>query len=152
MSTVLVTGGCGFIASHFVRLVLETRQWRVVNLDKLTYAGNPENLADVEGHANYGFVKGDIADRLLVNKVFEERKPWAVVNFAAETHVDRSILDASHFVETNLVGVQVLLEGARRHGGSRTVEYAAGKVCIAPDTIRPVAVQMMGLGFARRVH
>lgn len=113
MTTILVTGGCGFIGSHFVRLLLQQTAWRVVNLDKLTYAGNRENLSGVEEGSRYRFVQGDIADRILVDTLLHEERPSAVVNFAAESHVDRSILDASPFLQTNLIGVQVLLEATR---------------------------------------
>ncbi|MDH3445619.1 MAG: GDP-mannose 4,6-dehydratase, partial [Deltaproteobacteria bacterium] len=101
MNTLLVTGGCGFIGSQFVKLVLRERQrYRVINLDLLTYAGNPENLAEEERtrdeHA-YRFIRGDISDAVLVQNLFREEKIDAVVNFAAETHVDRSLLDSAPF-------------------------------------------------------
>ncbi len=112
MRSVLVTGGCGFIGSNFIRLLCTQPDWRVVNLDKLTYAGNLENLADVSKE-RLRLVRGDIRDRALVEKILLDEKPWAIVNFAAESHVDRSILDASPFVETNIAGVQVLLDAAR---------------------------------------
>jgi dTDP-glucose 4,6-dehydratase len=118
METLLVTGGAGFIGCNFVRLVLsEEDDTRVVVLDKLTYAGSLENLADVLGHPRFVFVQGDIADRVEVRKVFAEHRPTAVVNFAAESHVDRSIEDASAFIQTNIVGAFELLEAARRHAG-----------------------------------
>jgi len=111
----LVTGGAGFIGSNFVRYVLRQHpDWEVTNLDKLTYAGNLENLKGVEGNAGYHFVRGDIADRELVDKLLAQGFD-AVVNFAAESHVDRSILDSSLFIKTNVQGTQVLLEGARQH-------------------------------------
>ncbi|HET9786115.1 MAG TPA: GDP-mannose 4,6-dehydratase, partial [Pyrinomonadaceae bacterium] len=94
MRTILVTGGCGFIGSNFVRLLGAQGGFRVINFDKLTYAGNLENVADVAGE-RHRFVKGDICDRLLLDRLLDEEKPWAIVNFAAESHVDRSILDAS---------------------------------------------------------
>lgn len=128
MKTVLVTGGCGFIGSHFIRMLLGQKEWRVVNLDKLTYAGNLENLADIERGASYRFVKGDIADRTLVDKLFHEEKPWAVVNFAAESHVDRSILDPSPFLHTNVIGVQVLLQASQRHGVERFMQISTDEV------------------------
>ncbi len=114
MKTVLVTGGCGFIGSNFVRLLCASGDWRVVSLDKLTYAGNLENLSGIV-QERHRFVKGDIADRSLVDRLLEEEKPWAIVNFAAESHVDRSILDSSPFLQTNIAGVQTLLESVRRH-------------------------------------
>lgn len=137
MKTIMVTGGCGFIGSHFVRLVLQKKEWRVVNLDKLTYAGNPENLADVQDKASYRLVKGDISERQLVNGLFEEEQPWAVVNFAAESHVDRSILDPGPFLETNVVGAQVLLEAARRHGVERFLQVSTDEVYGDADGKRP---------------
>ena len=119
MKTVLVTGGAGFIGSNFIRYLFGKARFggRVVNLDKLTYAGNPENLAGIEDAAgrNYVFVKGDIRDFALLDKVFLRYSPDAVVNFAAESHVDRSIFGPKDFVETNVNGTFALLETARRH-------------------------------------
>jgi len=123
-----VTGGCGFIGSHFVRLILARTDWRVVNLDKLTYAGSEERLTDAQANPRYHFVRGDIADRELVDRVFREEHPWGVVNFAAESHVDRSILDASPFLQTNIIGVQALLEAARAHGVERFVQISTDEV------------------------
>ncbi len=128
MKTILVTGGCGFIGSHFVRLLLRRTAWRVVNLDTLTYAGNLENLEDVEEGTRYRFVKGDIADRALVDALFQEENPSAVVNFAAESHVDRSILDASPFLQTNVIGSQVLMEKCRYHSVERFVQVSTDEV------------------------
>ncbi|HEX3036230.1 MAG TPA: dTDP-glucose 4,6-dehydratase [Thermodesulfobacteriota bacterium] len=128
MKTVLVTGGCGFIGSHFTRLLIRRTSWRVVNLDKLTYAGNLESLKDIEESSRYRFVRGDIADRVLVNRLLGEEKPWAVVNFAAETHVDRSILDSTPFLETNVIGVQVLLEASRHYGVERFLQISTDEV------------------------
>ena len=114
METLLVTGGAGFIGSNFVRLVLATSDRPVVILDKLTYAGNLDNLADLLGDPRLSFVQEDIADREAVRDVFAEHRPGAVVNFAAESHVDRSIDDPSAFVTTNVLGTFELLEAARR--------------------------------------
>jgi dTDP-glucose 4,6-dehydratase len=115
MKNVLVTGGCGFIGSNFVRLVLEkVPGCRVVNLDKLTYAGNPANLAEIESEPNYRFVRGDICDSSLVEEIFEAEKIDTVVHFAAESHVDRSIAGPGEFVRTNIVGTFTLLETARK--------------------------------------
>ena len=99
MKTILITGGCGFIGSHFIRRLQEEGGWRIINIDKLTYAGNLENLKDLQEGPGYRFVKGDIGNPALVNEVFLQEKPGAVVNFAAESHVDRSILDASPFIQ-----------------------------------------------------
>ena len=110
----LVTGGAGFIGSNFIRLMLTRRKdVEIVNLDKLTYAGNPENLSDIAEQPGYSFVHGDIADSALVGKKLAEGFD-AVVNFAAETHVDRSIEDAAPFLRTNILGTHALLEAARR--------------------------------------
>ena len=129
MFTILVTGGAGFIGSHFVRYLLRTQeQVRVVNLDKLTYAGNLANLKDVADHPRYRFVRGDIADDGQVRPVFENDSIDAVVNFAAETHVDRSIEDASPFLRTNVAGTQCLLENARRSRVSRFVQISTDEV------------------------
>jgi dTDP-glucose 4,6-dehydratase len=111
--TQLVTGGAGFIGSNYVAWVLSRTDDRVVVLDKLTYAGNLANLDRFRQHSGFRFVQGDIADRTLVARLLEEERPQAVLNFAAETHVDRSIDDPSAFVETNVVGVFHLLEACR---------------------------------------
>jgi dTDP-glucose 4,6-dehydratase len=115
MRTVLVTGGAGFIGCNFVRLLLGETELRVVVLDKLTYAGHRESLAEVASHPRYRFVHGDIADRELVRALFAEEGIDAVVNFAAESHVDRSIESPGEFVHTNVVGAFELLEAARAH-------------------------------------
>ena len=117
MRTVLVTGGAGFIGSNFVRHALARTEAKVVVLDALTYAGNLESLADVGSHPRYEFVQADIADREAVRAAFDRVRPDAVVNFAAETHVDRSIDGPGAFVRTNLVGTYELLEASRAHAG-----------------------------------
>ncbi len=115
MRTVLVTGGAGFIGSNFVRYLLSTEpDVRVVNLDQLTYAGNPENLRDLPGADRHIFIKGDICDRALVDDLFRRYELAQVVHFAAETHVDRSILGPGQFIQTNIVGTFTLLEAARQ--------------------------------------
>lgn len=126
---IIVTGGCGFIGSNFVLHMLETyADAHIVNLDKLTYAGNLENLQDAEPYGNrHRFVKGDIADRDLVRSLAGE-KPDAVINFAAESHVDRSILDSSSFVSTNVLGTQVLLDACREFGVGRFVQISTDEV------------------------
>jgi dTDP-glucose 4,6-dehydratase len=126
---VLVTGGCGFIGSNFIRRLFESRGdgVSVVNLDKLTYAANPANLADVENRPNYRFIKGDIADPDVVRVAMEGCD--AVVNFAAETHVDRSLFGDASFIETDVRGVFVLLEEARRRGRlSRFIQISTDEV------------------------
>lgn len=112
---ILVTGGCGFIGSNFSKYILRKYpHYSVVNLDLLTYAGNLENLSDLESDPSYKFIKGDIADPKIVGQVMQE-KIDVVVNFAAESHVDRSLYDPGSFVRTNLVGVQVLLDAVLQH-------------------------------------
>jgi dTDP-glucose 4,6-dehydratase len=130
---VLVTGGMGFIGSNFVRLLLAERPgWEVWNLDLLTYAGNPENLAEVvsdaEAQGRYRFVRGDIADADEIIRLFGSGGFEAVVHFAAESHVDRSIQSAAPFVRTNVVGTQVLLDAARAHGVGRFVHVSTDEV------------------------
>ena len=110
---ILVTGGAGFIGSRFVLQWLETEPSSVVNLDKLTYAGNPANLAALKDEPRHVFVRGDIADAEMVGRLLERHRPRAVVNFAAESHVDRSIHGPADFVETNIVGTFALLEATR---------------------------------------
>ncbi|HTY56393.1 MAG TPA: dTDP-glucose 4,6-dehydratase [Candidatus Binataceae bacterium] len=114
MKTLIVTGGAGFIGSNFVRSALTQGDWRVVVFDKLTYAGNLLNLAEVRSHPRYCFVRGDIGERRDLGLLFETYEPSAIVNFAAETHVDRSIDGPRNFVATNVVGTFELLEAARQ--------------------------------------
>jgi len=124
----LVTGGAGFIGSNFIRHVLQTHpDWQVINLDKLTYAGNLENLQDVADHPRYRFVKGDIADRVLVERLLTEGVD-VIVNFAAESHVDRSIADAAPFVETNVNGTRLLLDAARHHRIAKFIQVSTDEV------------------------
>jgi len=126
---VLLTGGCGFIGSNLVRLLLAERPgWRIVNLDRLTYAGNPENLADLERSPRYRFVRGDICNGELVADVMRTEKIDAVMHLAAESHVDRSILAPSIFIETNVRGTQVLLEAARELGVKRFLHVSTDEV------------------------
>lgn len=116
MKTLLVTGGAGFIGSNFVKAMLRKHEeYLVVNLDALTYAGNLENLQDVENHPRYTFVRADIRDRKRVDEIFSRYQPDFVVNFAAESHVDRSILEPEAFLATNIIGTQVLLDTAKKH-------------------------------------
>lgn len=125
----LVTGGAGFIGSAFVRLSLtEDASVRIINLDKLTYAGNLENLEPVADNPRYRFVHGDICDAALVDAVLDDEKPDAIVHFAAESHVDRSIFAPSPVFETNLRGTFTLLEAARRHHTKRYVQVSTDEV------------------------
>jgi dTDP-glucose 4,6-dehydratase len=125
---ILVTGGCGFIGSNFIRHLFETRggDLSIVNLDKLTYAANPANLADLEDRPGYRFVKGDIADPEAVRQAMEGCTD--VVNFAAETHVDRSLLGDASFIETDVRGVFVLLEEAKRRGVRKFIQISTDEV------------------------
>ena len=126
MNTILVTGGCGFIGANFIRFLFENEAFSgvVVNVDKLTYAGNPENLRDVEKNypKRYVFKHGDIADKEIVNSIFQEFEPQYVVNFAAESHVDRSILGPYDFVKSNIIGTFTLLEAAQKYWKNRKQE------------------------------
>ena len=125
--TVLVTGGCGFIGSNFIHHLIDTDpDVTVVNLDALTYAGNPANLAKLEGHSRYRFVKGDITDREAVRAALKGAE--SLINFAAESHVDRSIHDSGPFVRTNVIGTQVLLDAAREANLGRYVQVSTDEV------------------------
>lgn len=125
---VLVTGGAGFIGSNFIRAALASLpDVRITNFDKLTYAGNPESLTDIAGDPRYALVRGDIADQAAVNDVMAKGFD-ALVNFAAETHVDRSIEDASPFLRTNVMGTHCLLEGARKFRLPRFVQISTDEV------------------------
>ncbi len=127
MMKLLVTGGCGFIGSNFVRYILQKyRSYKIVNLDKLTYCGCKTNLKDIEKDRRYEFVKGDICNEKLVDRL--TKKCDAVLNFAAESHVDRSIDDALDFVRTNVHGVQVLLDSAKKHKVKRFIQISTDEV------------------------
>jgi len=127
MKSILVTGGSGFIGSNFVHLALQQLpDCRLVNLDKLTYAGNPENLKDVDADSRYRFVRGDICDADLVNRIFAEEEIDTVVHFAAESHVDRSIEGPAEFIRTNITGTFTLLEAARQAWLSDAASAFAG--------------------------
>lgn len=125
----LVTGGCGFIGSNFIMYMLESHpDVEIINLDLLTYAGNLENLQDVKPYGErHRWVRGDIADRVLVRSLMQA-KPDGVINFAAESHVDRSIMDASVFIRTNVLGTQVLLDACREFGIPRFVQISTDEV------------------------
>jgi dTDP-glucose 4,6-dehydratase len=126
---ILVAGGAGFIGSNFIRYILGARgDWSVVNVDKLTYAGNLANLADMAGEPRYRFHRADICDAAEVARIFAEEKPGAVVNFAAETHVDRSIDDPALFLRTNILGTQVLLDAARKAKVARYLQISTDEV------------------------
>ena len=127
--TLLVTGGAGFIGSNFIFYWIKNHpEDRVVCLDKLTYAGNRATLAPVLEHPSFRFVQGDICDREAVDRLFGEERPQAVINFAAESHVDRSIQDPGVFLEANVLGTQVLLDACRAHGGVRFHQVSTDEV------------------------
>jgi len=129
MKAILVTGGCGFIGSNFVRMLLTTDPAiHIINVDKLTYAGNLENLADIANDPRYSFQRGDICDRAFIESVLSGGRVDAIVNFAAESHVDRSIRDSGPFIQTNIVGTQVLLDAARRYKVARYVQVSTDEV------------------------
>lgn len=139
MRSILVTGGCGFIGSNFIRLALQKLpEARIINLDKLTYAGNPENLAGADEDPRYRFVKGDICDKDLLERLFAEEKIETVVHFAAESHVDRSISGPSEFIETNIIGTFALLETARKfwlQGNGDTSQHPARFLHVSTDEV-----------------
>lgn len=125
----LVTGGAGFIGSNFIHYMLKKYpDYKIINLDKLTYAGNLENLRDVENNPNYSFVKGDISDAEVVGKIFAENSIDVVVNFAAESHVDRSIDDPGVFIQTDVYGTFVLLEAVRKHNSKLFFQISTDEV------------------------
>lgn len=123
---ILVTGGAGFIGSAVVRHIINNTQDSVVNVDKLTYAGNLESLAEVSGNDRYAFVQADICDRAALDNIFAEYQPDAVMHLAAESHVDRSITGPAEFIETNIVGTYTLLEAARAYWSQMSNERKAG--------------------------
>lgn len=131
---ILLTGGAGFMGSNMVRFLLNKYDDAfVVNLDKLTYAGNLDNLKDIVGHPRYVFVKADIADQSAIESVFREHRPECVLNYAAETHVDRSILDPSSFIRTDVFGTYTLLETSRRHHLKRYIQISTDEVYGSTD-------------------
>jgi dTDP-glucose 4,6-dehydratase len=125
---ILVTGGAGFIGSAFIRLLIAETGHQVINLDKLTYAGNLENLVSVDGSDGYRFVHGDICDGPLADSILHAERPDAIVHFAAESHVDRSILSPEPVIQTNFRGTFTLLEAARKHKLGRFVHVSTDEV------------------------
>ncbi len=125
--TMLITGGAGFIGSNFTRLILNKYpDYKVINLDKLTYSGNLKNLRDVENSRNYSFIKGDVCDEKIVNILMKDVD--IVVHFAAETHVDRSIADASYFIKTDVLGTFNLLDSARKNNVKKFIQISTDEV------------------------
>jgi dTDP-glucose 4,6-dehydratase len=136
LTSILVTGGAGFIGSNFIHHIMKRYpEYQVVNLDKLTYAGNLENLKGVDDKPNYHFVKGDMANRELVEYIFERFKPCYVVNFAAESHVDRSIEGPEIFIKTNVYGTQVLLDVAKEYWQKNEIFDSARFLQISTDEV-----------------
>ena len=125
---ILITGGAGFIGSNFIHHALKNTDWSIINLDLLTYAGNLENLRKIENEPQYTFVQGDIANATFIDELFEKEKFDGVINFAAETHVDRSIEDSSPFIQTNILGTHVLLEACRKHKVARYHQVSTDEV------------------------
>lgn len=128
MKNLLITGGAGFIGSHFIRRMLKNYDYNVVNFDALTYSGNLENLRDVEDNSRYEFVKGNICDMESVDEVVRKYEVDAIINFAAETHVDRSILEPGSFIQTDVYGIYVLLEVAKKYELERVVVVSTDEI------------------------
>jgi dTDP-glucose 4,6-dehydratase len=128
MKNILVTGGAGFIGSNFVKYLLQNYEYNVINFDKLTYAGNLENLTDIEKDTRYTFLKGDICEEKDVEKAITDYKVDTIVNFAAESHVDRSIMGPKEFIVTNVIGTQVLLEAVRKLGIEKYLQVSTDEV------------------------
>ncbi len=124
----IVTGGAGFIGSNFIRHILKKYPgYKIINLDKLSYAGNLESLRDIENNPRYAFVKGDICDKNIVDQL-ASRRPDAIINFAADSHVDRSISDSQDFIKTNISGTQALLEAVRKYSINRYLQISTDEV------------------------
>lgn len=126
---ILITGGAGFIGGNFVQYMMnEHKEYKILCVDALTYAGNMETLAPVMNNSNFKFVKADIADRTVIYNIFDQEKPDIVVNFAAESHVDRSIEDPEVFIRTNVMGTQVMLDACRKYGIKRYHQVSTDEV------------------------
>jgi len=129
LKKLLITGGAGFIGSNFIHYIIKKYpEYKIINLDKLTYAGNLENLKDIENKKNYKFIRGDICNRKVIDDIFKYNKIDAVINFAAESHVDRSIQDPGVFIQTDVYGVYVLLEAARKYSTPLFLQISTDEV------------------------
>lgn len=128
MNNILITGGAGFIGSNFIRLLLGETNYNIVNIDALSFAGNLKNTQDFASNSRYKFINGNICNKSLINQVINEYSIDAIVNFAAETHVDRSILSPSDFIQSNIVGVEVLLEAVIENQISRFIQISTDEV------------------------
>ena len=126
--TIMVTGGSGFIGSNFIQYLINNFDIRIVNLDALTYAGNPENLRDIDKNSKYKFVHGEIQNKKLVNEIIKKYKIEGIINFAAESHVDRSIMDSRPFIETNITGTLTLLEAAKEFKLKKYLQISTDEV------------------------
>lgn len=135
MKKILITGGCGFIGSNFIRYVLKNSDYEIVNIDKLTYAGNLKNLEDVQSNKRYKFYKADICNYEIVSYIIEKERIDSIINFAAESHVDRSILSSQEFIRTNVTGTNVLLELSRIYFLERFIQISTDEVygSLGPD-------------------
>jgi dTDP-glucose 4,6-dehydratase len=134
--TVLITGGAGFIGSNFVLYMVEKYpHYKFINLDALTYAGNLDNLKQIENSENYFFIKGNICDVSLIRAIFDEHNPTYVVNFAAESHVDRSITNPQVFLETNIIGTQVLLDACKNHWTTSEEQNSSKFLQVSTDEV-----------------
>lgn len=128
MTKLLITGGCGFIGSNFIRYLIKNSDYEIVNIDKLTYAGNLKNLKDIQDNTRYKFYKADICNYELVAYIIEKEKVEAIINFAAESHVDRSILSSQEFIRTNVSGTNILLELARQYELKKFLQISTDEV------------------------
>jgi dTDP-glucose 4,6-dehydratase len=128
MKNIIVTGGAGFIGSNFIKYILKNYDYKIFNYDKLTYAGNLENLTDIENNPNYKFILGDICDRELVESTIKKYIIDTIINFAAESHVDRSILGSREFIITNVLGTQVLLDAVKNLGLEKYLQVSTDEV------------------------
>lgn len=128
MKKILITGGCGFIGSNFIKYLLKNSDYQIVNIDKLTYAGNLKNLIDIQNNPRYKFYRGDICNYELISYVVEKEKVNSIINFAAESHVDRSILSSQEFIKTNVTGTNILLEITRQFQLEKFLQISTDEV------------------------